>query len=150
MKSIIGLLLLFGVYANAAEAVENCTQLSIIGGGYEAKIKGVLLPEVGVEKKYCLRLPQVTPKPGQMSFVEFSTVNLWNTSCGVMRMTVRRPDKTDIMGKDSRRVCKSESVQPGCILTYTPGQWIIKLELREPCKLGKDRWDVNATWSIKP
>lgn len=127
----------------------DCTQLSISGGGFEIKAKDVLFSKKGEEKKFCLRLPEATLKPLQSSLIEWNSVNKGNTQCGVLKMRILRPNKTDILGNDSDRACNSKGSQPGCALIYTKGQWVATYTLIEPCREGNDRWDLGAKWSVK-
>ena len=136
------------------KAVAGCTQMSKMAGGYGASVKGVLFQR-GEQKKFCVKLPKAVmpePRPGVPSpspLIEWTTVNKGNTSCGVLRMKVKRPDKPDILGNNSKRRAISQGPQPGAFLTYTDGQWVATYTLVEPCRPGLDRWDLYVSWSVK-
>lgn len=137
-------MIFWGLVAHASD----CTDMTIASGGYESKLNSVSFNK-DETKKFCLKLPKAKLDPGQNPFLEWSSVNKGNASCGVLRMSIRRPDRPDIQGKDSKRVCKAQSVQPGCVMTYTEGKWIMKATLVEQCRPGQDRWDLGAKWSVK-
>lgn len=139
-------LIFWGVTSFAAP---DCTQMTISGGGFEVKVNGVLFSKKGEEKKFCLRLPEATLKPFQNPYVEWSSINKGNASCGVLKMRILRPNKPDINGNESDRTCNSKGVQPGCMMPYTQGQWVATYTLIEPCRPGEDRWDLGVKWSVK-
>ena len=123
-----------------------CTDIPI--NGTQGSLKSVLF-QPGDSKEFCLKLPQATLKPGQNPFVELSTVNKGNASCGVLNLKFVRPNKNDIQGNMRNRRCVSKGVQPGCVLVYTAGRWNLKMNLVEPCRPGNDRWDINASWNVR-
>lgn len=148
-------LLIFAIQFTDIPQLNACTEMPKLPGGTGARVSSVLFQR-GETKEFCLKLPKVEmppPRPGIPSpspFVEWQTVNKGNTSCGVLTMKIVRPNKPDVLGKDSKRRCADYGPQPGCVLTYTTGRWIAKYSLQEPCREGLDRWDLEAKWSLKP
>lgn len=82
--------------------------------------------------KYCLTLPS-----GGKGIVEFKTVNLSDTGCGILKMVVITPDKRKLKSTDS---------QPGAATLYVPGVYRMKYVLKnDDC----NKFDLIATWGNK-
>lgn len=125
MKSIL-FVLLFAGYVHA-----GCDGTFKIDKGARQGTMEYVVLEKGVSQKFCLEVP----KADKTMFVEIGTVNLANTQCSDVRMTVNPPGvvapKLHSMGS-----------QPGVIGKYKPGKWVVKMLLKEGC----NKYTINARW----
>lgn len=131
MKLLTAFSFLFLMFLSNAKGAECHGYYSVNEKAREARVDYLELKK-GVPQKFCLKIPK---SAAHNIFVEFNSVNLGNASCSDLKMTVNPPGV--VMDKGV-----SFGSQPGVVMPYKSGLWVVRLLLRDGC----NKYTLGARW----